>query len=65
MITQWRQEVRVEEALPALWGRIQCTHIVREGGGERGGCSRPGHALVSRAFKGRLWRPTSYVITRA
>jgi len=33
----------VEEALPALWGRIQCTY--REGGGECGGCSRPGHAL--------------------
>ena len=29
-----------------------------------GAGSRPGHALVSRACKGRLWRPTSYVRTR-
>ena len=63
MITQWRQEVRVEEALPS-GGRFSA-QIEREEESECGGCSRPGHALVSRACKGRLWRPTSYVITRA
>ena len=59
MITQWRQEVRMEEALPsapALWGRGRFSAHIKGGGEERveGAGRRPGNALAGRAAcKGR------------